>query len=73
MKYDDTAQPPPTSRARELIAVVFAALMVGLISLATFGFGGLLLYEGVILIFRHAYGVELPDPFAWFGVGWFGR
>jgi len=64
MKYDDTQKPDPV---RELVARAFAALMVGVFSLATFGFGGLLVYGVVILIFRYAFGVELPNPFAWFG------
>jgi hypothetical protein len=52
---------------------VFGGLVAGLFGLAVFGVGALLLYGVVILIFRHAYGVELPNPFSWLGVGWFGR
>jgi len=66
MKYDDTQKPDPV---RELIAKVFATLMVGIFSLAIFGFAGLLFYGCGVLIFRHAFGIELPNPFAWFGVG----
>jgi len=39
--------------------------------LAGIGFFLLLLYGVVILIFRYAYGVELPNPFTWLGIGWF--
>ena len=84
MKYDDTQNPlSPNYRPRpvdlkprepsafeELVAAVFGGLFAGLLSLAVIGFFLLLLYGVVILIFRHAYGVELPNPFTWLGIGW---
>jgi hypothetical protein len=85
VKYDDTQNPlSPNYRPRpielkareasaleELVVAVFGGLFTGLLSLAVIGFFLLLLYGVVILIFRHAYGVELPNPFTWLGIGWF--
>jgi sterol desaturase/sphingolipid hydroxylase (fatty acid hydroxylase superfamily) len=85
MKYDDTKNPlSPNYRPRpteltprepsafeELVGAVFGGLVAGLIGLGVFGFLMSLLYGVVILIFRHAYGVELPNPFTWLGIGWF--
>jgi len=86
VKYDDSRNPlSPNYRARplpeprqpgpveEMVGAVFASIVATLVALAAFGFGALLLYGVVILILRHAYGVELPNPFTWFGVGWFGH
>jgi hypothetical protein len=43
-----------------LLAVIGFFLLIG-------GGGGLLILYGVVLlIFRHAFGVEIPDPFSWF-------
>jgi hypothetical protein len=33
----------------------------------------LLFYGVVVLIFGHAFGVKLPNPFTWLGVGWLGK
>jgi len=85
VKYDDTKNPlSPNYRPRstelkprepsaieELVAAAFGGLFAGLLSLAVVGFFLLLIYGVVILIFRHAYGIELPNPFTWFGIGWF--
>jgi hypothetical protein len=86
VKYDDTRnplspnyQPPPPLAPRppgpveEIAGAVFGGIVGVLAGLTAFGFGALLLYGVVILIFRHAYGVELPNPFTWLGVGWFGH
>jgi hypothetical protein len=85
-RYDDTRnplspnyRPPPPPELRkpgqfeELAGAVLAALFSGLFSIAIIGFFLLLFYGVVLLIFRHAFGVELPNPFTWFGMGWFGK
>jgi hypothetical protein len=51
------------------VAVFGGGLVAAVFTLAAFGIGALLFYGVVILIFRHAYSVELPNPFTWFGVG----
>ena len=84
MKYDDSRNPlspnyrpppPPAprepSRFEELAVTLFGVVFWSLATVAVFGFVLLLLYGVIILIFRHAYGVELPNPFAWFGFRWF--
>jgi hypothetical protein len=84
MKYDDTRNPlspnyrpppPPAPREpsgfEEVAATLFGVVLTFLASLAALGFAFLLLYGVMILIFRHAYGVELPNPFTWFGFRWF--
>ena len=85
MKYDDTqnplsrnyrprsneVKPRKPSAFEEFVSAVFGGLFVGVLSLAVVGFFLSLLYGVVILIFRHAYGIELPNPFTWLGIGWF--
>jgi hypothetical protein len=85
-RYDDTRnplspnyRPPPPPEPRkpgqfeELTGAVFGGLFAGLFSIALIGFFLLLSYGAVVLIFRHAFGVELPNPFTWWGVGWLGK
>jgi hypothetical protein len=85
-RYDDTRNPlspnyrppsPPELRKlgqfEELAGAVFGGLFSGLFSIALIGFFLLIFYGVVVLIFRHAFGVELPNPFTWLGVGWFGK
>jgi hypothetical protein len=60
-------RPSPTA---ELIVSVIGGLMAGLfwlaVSLAVLGVALSVMYGVVLLIFRHAFGVELPNPFNWF-------
>lgn len=58
--------PKPLSPTAELIEIVIGGLMVWLFSLAGFGVALSVTYGIVLLIFRHAFGVELPNPFNWF-------
>jgi hypothetical protein len=67
-------EPKPPSPTEELIgdvieggARVIGWLIVGLFSLAGLSVALSVAYGVVLLIFRHAYGVELPNPFNWFG------
>jgi hypothetical protein len=63
---------PPVHRepgpVEHLVTAIFAGLIAGLAGLAVLAIPLLLFYGVAILIFRHAYGVELPNPFAWFGL-----
>jgi sterol desaturase/sphingolipid hydroxylase (fatty acid hydroxylase superfamily) len=86
VKYDDTRNPlspnyraPEASPAREpsafeeLVVSIFGVVVAGTAALAAFVFLVLMFYGVAILIFRHAYGVELPNPFTWVGLSWFGK
>ena len=83
-KYDDTRNPlspnyrqSPPGETRvpapyeELLGALFGGLFAGVISLAIGGFFLLVAYGVVLLIFRNAFGVELPNPFDWLGLSWF--
>jgi hypothetical protein len=41
-------------------------VVIGFFQLIGGGVGLLILYGAVLLVFRHAFGVELPNPFSWF-------
>ena len=61
--------PKPLSPTAELIESVIGGLMAGLfvlaVSLAGLGVALSVMYGVVLLIFRHAFGVEIPNPFNW--------
>jgi predicted lipid-binding transport protein (Tim44 family) len=56
-------KPSPTA---ELIDSVIGGLMAGLFSIAVFGIALTVMYGVILLIFRQAFGIELPNPFNWF-------
>jgi sterol desaturase/sphingolipid hydroxylase (fatty acid hydroxylase superfamily) len=56
-------RPSPTA---ELIESVIGGVFAGLFWLAVLGVALTVMYGVVLLIFRHAFGVELPNPFNWF-------
>jgi sterol desaturase/sphingolipid hydroxylase (fatty acid hydroxylase superfamily) len=56
-------RPSPTS---ELIESVIGGVFVGLFWLAVLGVALTVMYGVVLLILRHVFGVELPNPFNWF-------
>jgi hypothetical protein len=49
----------------EMIGIGVASVVYGLMG---FVFFGTLVYGAAILFFRHAFGVELPNPFSWLGL-----
>jgi predicted lipid-binding transport protein (Tim44 family) len=59
-------KPNEPSPIGDLIEGVIGGLMAGLFQLAVLGVGLTVMYGVVLLIFRHAFGVELPNPFNWF-------
>lgn len=78
MRYDErnnplspNYQPPAPKPPREpgLIENAITGLFVGLawmlFSIAGIGLALSLLYGVIVLIFRNAFGVELPNPFNW--------
>jgi len=45
--------------------------LIGLaVSLAVTGFFSLLLYGVAVIVFRMAFGIELPDPISWLPTEW---
>jgi hypothetical protein len=53
-----------------LLGGLFLLLSMGIIQLAFAAFFFLLLYGVVIIIFRYAFGVELPNPFSYVPPDW---
>lgn len=79
MRYDDSKNPlSPNYRPPEpepphepgpieaVITGLFAGLVAMLLSLAGIVLFLSLAYGVIVLIFRNAFGVELPNPFGWF-------
>jgi len=55
----------PAGRIDGFITAIFVGLVAGVLQLAGIALGLSLLYGAVLLIFRHAFGVELPNPWFW--------
>ena len=52
------------------IEELFATLIAGIFGLGFIALWLLVVYGVVILIFRHAFGIELPNPFELLPVEW---
>jgi len=62
-------RPLVRSRFEEGVGKELALMLLrGLLGLVGTAFGFLIVYGVVLLVFRHAFGVELPNPFKWLGL-----
>lgn len=61
-------RPQDRKRFEEGVGKELALMLArGFLSLAGGALGFLMVYGVVLLVFRHAFGVELPNPFKWLG------